>query len=171
MKWPTNTGNRKVQLGVALLIGLFVLGLAVSKCAAASEASYSQVGLGSTFIRGETSVIDLAFVYPEAAPADANLEVGATFIGPSELKGADQRNNFAVRATVVEKLWRFDVGLGIAYLQNVDTYNGSHLNFNLLLGYNFRRLPITLRVQHFSNGGTQSPNKGRDMLLVLWRFQ
>lgn len=169
MGLPFNPGNRKVQAGVAIILLLFFWALA-TKCSAGEE-SYSQVGGGGTFIRGETGVLDLAFAYPKAAPGDAVLEVGATFIGESDLHTVPQRNNFAVRATVVDYLGHVQVGLGIAYLQNTDIFNGSHLNFTLVLGYEFRRMPLTLRVQHFSNGGTVSPNKGRDMLLALWRFQ
>jgi hypothetical protein len=169
MKWlPFNQGNSKTQWGVALILVLLIVGFA-TKCAAAD--GHAQIGMGSTVVRGAAPVLDLNFVYPEGVPGDADLEVGATFIGGSTFRDAYQQNNFAIRATAVEKLWRFDVGLGVAYLQNVDTYNGSHVNFNLVLGYRMKRLPLTLRLSHFSNGGTRSPNKGRDMLLVFWRFQ
>jgi hypothetical protein len=167
MKWlPFNPGKPKVQLAVSLVIVLLLLAFA-SRCHADS---YAQFGAGSTVVRGESAIIDLALVYPDAGPRDAAIEVGATFIGTSEHEGAGQRNNFALRAAVVDGFKRFDVGLGVAYLQNTDIYNGSHVNFTLLLGYRFKRLPLTMRLQHFSNGGTQSPNKGRDMLFLAWRF-
>lgn len=166
---PFNQGSAKTQAGVAVVIVLLLVALALPRCAQA-DGSYSQFGLGSTYLRGQAAAMDLSFVYPDAAPRDAALEVGATFVGGSTLNGADQRNNFALRAAVVDGLWRFRVGLGVAYLQNVDVYNGSHVNFNLILGYDVKTLPLSLRVHHFSNGGTQSPNKGRDMLLVYWRF-
>ncbi len=166
---PWNRGNAKTQVGVAIVVVLLLIALATPRCAKAEE-SYSQFGVGSTYIRGQAPVIDLAYVYPDAGPKDANLEVGATFIGASTFKGQFQQNNFALRAALVDGLGRFRVGLGVAYLQNVDTYNGSHLNFNLILGYDVKTLPITIRVHHFSNGGTQPPNKGRDMLIVYWRF-
>ena len=124
-----------------------------------------------TVVRGEAPAVDLSVVLRDALEAgDTGLEVGVTFIGASTLNGAPQHNNFAVRCAVVDSLWRFDVGLGLGYLQNTDVYNGSNLNFNLLLGYRFSRIPVTVRAMHFSNGGTRSPNKGRDMLLVYWRF-
>jgi hypothetical protein len=166
---PFNQGKPKVQLGVLTIVLLLILGLA-TQCARAEE-SYAQIGGGGAVIRGPSAVIDLAYVYPNAAPKDAVLEVGATFIGASTLNGNVQRNNFALRATVVEGLGPVEIGLGVAYLQNTDTYNGSNLNFNLLIGYDFKIVPLTIRLQHFSNGGTRSPNKGRDMLLLIWRFQ
>lgn len=164
---PFNQGAPKVQLAVLILLLVLIAGFA-TRCRA--EGSYMQIGAGSTIVRGEASVIDLAAVYPNAAPGDAALEVGTTFIGGSDFRGADQRNNFALRAAIVDGFGRFDVGLGAAYLQNIDQYNGSNLNFCLLLAYRFERLPISIRLQHFSNGGTKSPNRGRDMVFVAWRF-
>jgi hypothetical protein len=96
------------------------------------------------------------------------VEVGATFIGGSTLNGEFQQNNFALSAAVIDSLGKFDVGIGAAYLQNTDTYNGSHVNFKLMLGYRFEK--ISVRWAHFSNGGTIKPNKGRDMILVEYKF-
>lgn len=163
---PFNRGKPGVQMGVLFLLALLVCGFA-TRCHAAD--SYMQMGVGSTIIRGQTAAVDLAVVYPEAIGNDTAVEVGATFIGASQLNG-DQRQNFALRAGVIDGFGRFDVGLGVAYLQNVDTYNGSNLNFSLMLAYRFK-VPITVSLRHFSNGGTRSPNKGRDMLLVAWQFR
>ncbi len=69
---------------------------------------------------------------------------------------------------MVDGLGPVEVGLGVAYLQNMDTYNGSHVNFKLLLGYRWERLSV--RWSHFSNGGTKDVNKGRDMITVNWSF-
>jgi hypothetical protein len=178
MKWlktlldlvPFNQGNRKVQLGVLVVIALLVAASA-TRCAHAGDGDYAQFGIGSTIVRGPAPVVDYSLVYQDAAPKDAWLEVGATFIGESNFEGAYQRNNFALRAAILDGFGRFDVGLGAAFLQNVDTYNGSHVNFTLILQYRVKSLPFNFRVQHFSNGGTQSPNKGRDMLMVMWRFE
>jgi hypothetical protein len=163
---PFNQGNKKTQYGVMLVLALLATAFA-TRCAKADE-SYVYMGGGTTVVRGSAPAIDLAFVYPDAAPYDARLEVGATFIGASTFKGVEQRNNFAFRAAVVDSLGSFDVGIGAAYLQNTDAYNGSNLNFQLILGYRWDRLAV--RWSHFSNGGTRDPNKGRDMILVSWRF-
>jgi hypothetical protein len=165
---PFNPGAPKVQVIVAAVIILFLVAMCAR--AHAGDTSYAQFGMGATAIRGPTAVIDLSFVYPDAAPKDADLEVGATFIGASEFHDNGQPNNFALRAAIVEHLGATEVGIGAAYLQNTDTYNGSHANFNLILGLAPRSVPLKLRWQHFSNGGTQSPNKGRDMVLVYWVF-
>jgi hypothetical protein len=146
--WPTNQDKPATKWLVIGLVTLLVVALATN-CARAGDGP----------------------AYPRAAPGDAALEVGATFVGASTLRDEFQRNNFALRAAIVDGLGPIEVGLGVAYLQNVDTYNGSHLNFVLILGYKFKRWPVTIRLdQHFSNGGTQAPNKGRDITLGIWRF-
>jgi hypothetical protein len=162
---PFNRGKPKVQAGGLLIVALILCGMA-TQCRAES---YAQFGAGSTVVRGQTTALNLSVVYPDAGPGDAAYEAGVMFVGDSYLNGI-QRQNFAWYGALVEGFGKFDVGIGPAYLQNTDTYNGSHLNFTLLLGYRFERIPITVRMQHFSNGGTQSPNKGRDFLLVFWRF-
>jgi hypothetical protein len=163
---PFNQGNTKTQAGVAVIL-LLLIGAFATQCAKAGD-SYVQMGLGTTVVRGPAAAIDLALVYPDAGPKDARIEVGATFIGGSEFKGQFQRNNFALRAAVVDGLGPVDVGIGVAYLQNIDTYNGSHVNFSLMLGYQFEKWSV--RWIHFSNGGTVSPNKGRDGVYLLRKF-
>jgi hypothetical protein len=165
---PFNQGNTKVQLGVAVVIALIL----IASCTVARAGDgYVAFGAGTTTIRGPAPVIDLSISYPNSGPGDAGYEIGATFIGISTLNGEDQAQNYALRAALVDGFGHFDVGIGVAYLQNVDTYNGSHSNFTLLFGYRFQALPLTLRVEHFSNGGTQSPNKGRDMVWLAYRFE
>ncbi len=164
---PFNPGSWKTQLGVGLVLILLFSALA-TKCRAA-EPAYMQGGVGSAVVRGPAPVIDVTIVYPNRVK-DASYELGATLIGESSFRDANQRNNFALHASIVDGLGRFDVGLGAAYLQNTDEYNGSHLNFHLLLQYRFRRWPVVARWQHFSNAGTQSPNRGRDMALLYRLF-
>lgn len=151
---------------MALVLILLITAFA-TQCAH-SEESYVQMGAGSTVIRGQAPVIDLQLVYPDLGPKDARVEFGATFIGSSDLRGDAQPNNFAFSAAVVDSLGHLDVGLGAVYLQNTDTYNGSHANFKLILGYTFDR--ISVRWTHFSNGSTRMPNKGRDLICVNWKF-
>jgi hypothetical protein len=166
--WPTNSGNRKVQMGVALLVLLLVAALA-TQCAAAEPVA--QFSAGRAIVRGETQAIDLSITYPQAGPGDSSYSFGVTFIGESVFRTHPQRQQFAWRAELVDGFGRFDVGLGIAYLQNDDVYNSCHANFTLSLAYRFRRLPIAAGVRHFSNGGTCSVNIGRDVAFIGWRFQ
>lgn len=154
---PFNQGNRKTQMGVLAVLIL----LLAAFCTNARAESYASFGVGSTLVRGEAPMIDLTITYPEAGPKDADYAIGVSFIGGSEFNGT-QPNQFAWRAEVLDGLGKFDVGLGIAYLQNVDTFNGSNTNFTLSLHYRFQHWKVSVR--HYSNGGTIKPNKGRDML-------
>ncbi len=169
-KTPFNPGKKAAWIVSALLIVLAVGFCTTARSAevpAGTTVPYVQMGIGSTVVRGATPVVGLNIVYPNAV-GDASYEIGATFIGQSSFRDVPQRNNFALHAGIVDGFGRFDVGLGVAYLQNTDEYNGSQLNFQLLLGYRFDNW--TVRLQHFSNGSTKMPNRGRDMLMVYYKF-
>lgn len=163
-KLPFNQGNRKTQILVVIVLALLLGAFATT---ARSAESYASFGAGSTVVRGEAPMIDLTITYPEAGPKDADYAIGVNFIGGSDFRGT-QPNQFAWRAEVLDGYGPCDVGLGVAYLQNVDTYNGSHTNFTLSLGCRLGNWKATIR--HFSNGGTVAPNKGRDMLYVSYIF-
>ncbi len=167
MKLPFNPRNPKTQVMVGIVLALLLAGAATT-CRSAEPVL--QFGIGSAIIRGEAPVIDLAIVYPQAGPGDADYLFGVTLIGESELYGQAQRNQVAWRAGIVEGFGRFDVGIGLAVLQNADVYNSCRLQFALSLGYRPRRWPVSLGLQHLSNSGSCYPNKGRDALLVAWRF-
>lgn len=167
MKLPFNPGDKKVQAAVGLVIVLLLAGFATT-CHGAEP--YAQFGYGRTLVKGETDALDLSIRYPDAGPGDADYAFGVTFIGPSILYGQDQRGNFAWRAEIIDGFGRFDVGLGLAVMQNEDIYNSGRMQFTLSLGYRFQRIPITVGIRHFSNGSTDRPNKGRDVAFVAWRF-
>jgi hypothetical protein len=165
-KTPWNPGKKAAYAVTALLI---LLAVGFCTTARSAEPPHVQMAVGSTVVRGTTPAVSVNVVYPGRV-GDASYEFGATFIGESSFRDVLQRNNFALHAGIVDGFGRFDVGLGVAYLQNTDEYNGSNLNFQLLLGYRFKSLPLTVRLQHFSNGSTKMPNRGRDMLLFFYRF-
>lgn len=165
---PFNPGNWKVQIGVGLVLVLLFTAFATN-CRADETSPYVQLGMGSAIVRGPAPVLDLTVVYPHRVK-DASYEFGTTLIAESSFREVQQRNNFAFHASIVDGFGRFDVGLGAAYLQNTDEYNGSNLNFHLILQYQVKTIPVTLRWQHFSNAGTRLPNRGRDMLIAYWRF-
>lgn len=168
MKIPFNPGNRKTQAIVTAVVLLIVAGLA-TRCRAGD--AVAQFSIGAAQIRGETEVADLAILYPDSGPGDAGYAFGVTFMGASTHYGVEQKPNFAVRAELIEGFRRFDVSLGIAYMQNEDIYNSGHGEFTLALGYRFKRWPVVLTIRHFSNGGTNMPNKGRDLALIGWQFR
>lgn len=167
MKLPFNTGDKPVQIAVAVVILLLVTALA-TQCAQAEP--YTQFGYGRAMLKGETDALDLSIRYPDAGPGDADYAVGVTFIGPSTLYGRDQPANFAWRAEVIDGFGRVDVGLGLAIMQNQDIYNSGKMQFVLSLGWRLKSIPVSFRLQHFSNGSTSRPNKGRDILFISYAF-
>ncbi|HRC61588.1 MAG TPA: hypothetical protein PLX85_00005, partial [Dehalococcoidia bacterium] len=97
---------------------------------------------------------------------DYNYECGLGLVGSSRDQTAShdsgpQRNQMFAECLIVDGFQRVDLGLGLAYLQNVDWYNGSNLNFSLLARWRITdRFWLTYR--HWSNSGTVMPNRGRD---------
>lgn len=164
---PFNPGNRKTQALVAIFLLLFIAALA-TRCHAAEP--YAQFGVGSTIIRGPASALDLSVVYPEAGPEDSDYALGITFVGASLYGTARQPGQFMIHGDMIDGFGPLDLGLGIAWLQNTDAYDGSHMNFSLSAAYRFHALPLTLVYRHFSNAGTAAPNVGRDSVFLAWRF-
>lgn len=166
--------NLKTTLGVLALVALLALGLAIPKCHGAdlgpTDAPYVQLSGGKTWIRGPAPVLDLTFTQPASVLRNAYWQESLTVIGSSTWHNESVPNNFIVRALFVDGFGRFDVGLGISWMQVYLPYNGSSVNFALQLDYRFKRLPVTLTVAHESNAGTRLPNLGRDEIMLGWRF-
>lgn len=164
--------NWKTTALVLLLVALLVIGLAIPQCHAEGvlDAPYVQLSAGKTYIRGPAEVLDLTFTQPAPQLRHAYWQESLTVIGSSTYRNQPVPNNFIVRGLFVDGFGRFDVGLGLAWVDNYLPYNGQHVNFALQLAYRFKRLPITLTMAHVSDAGTQLPNLGRDMLTLGWRF-
>lgn len=165
--------NPKVLLAVGALIVLLSIGLCIPQCHAAEQpldAPYVQLDVGSTVVRGQAPVLDLTFTEPASVLRHAFWQESLTIIGSSTLNGKAVPNNFALRGLFVDGFGRFDVGLGLAWIDNYLPYNGQHVNFALQLDYRFKVLPVTLTYAHMSDAGTQLPNLGRDIVMLGWRF-
>jgi hypothetical protein len=162
---PFNPGNWRTQALVSLLLILLLIGFA-TRCHAVEP--YMQIGAGYTKSGGST-VLDMAYVRPNFVK-DSALEVGVTFFSPYTFNGEQGAGNFIWRAQIVDGFGRFDVGFGAAIIQHDDAFNSGKLNFALSLSYRFQR-PFTLALdRHFSNGGTASPNRGRDAPVLSYRL-
>jgi hypothetical protein len=162
--------NWKTLVLVLLLIAAFAAALFWPKAhAEVLDAPYVQMSGGYTIIRGQTPVLDLTFTEPAPQLRNAYWQESLTVIGESNFQGMAVPNNFVVRALFVDGFGRFDIGLGLSWMQNPAPYNGSPVNFNLQLA---GRLPwdLTLTYTHLSNAGSRTPNLGRDIVLVGRRF-
>lgn len=165
MKLPFNQGNRKTQLLVSLIILLMLAALAT---AARAGESYAGFGVGTSIVRGQAEMLSLDLTFPQAGPKDADFRTGIVLIGASEFRRNMQPSQAAGFVELVDGFKKCDVGVGVAYLQNTDEYNGSNANFTLSLACRYKALRATLR--HFSNAGTKMPNRGRDMLYLSYVF-
>lgn len=165
MKLPFNQGNRKTQLLVSLIILLMLAALAT---AARAGESYASFGVGTSIVRGQAEMLSLDLTFPQAGPKDADFRTGIVLIGASEFRKNPEPSQAAGYVELVDGFKKCDVGVGVAYLQNTDEYNGSNANFTLSLACRYKALRATLR--HFSNAGTKMPNRGRDMLYLSYVF-
>lgn len=162
--------NFKTMIAVLAVVALLTLGLLLPTCHAAPlDAPYVQLSAGSAVVRGQAPVLDLSFTQPAVQLRQAFWQESLTVIGTSNFRGQSVPNNFVARGLFVDGFGKFDIGLGLSWMQNPAPYNGSNVNFNLQLSY---RLPLgaTLTYTHLSNAGSRIPNLGRDMLLLGWRF-
>ena len=73
---------------------------------------------------------------------------------------------FQVSRVVNYKNW--EMGLGPAYFQNTSLAVGTNLNWNLSIGYGRDRWAIRLR--HWSNAGSGSPNHGYNVVTLGYKF-
>lgn len=162
--------SKKTTIAVLVFIAVFAAFLIFGKAHAAPlDAPYVQLGAGAAIVRGTAPVIDLTFTEPASVLQHAYWQESLTIIGTSTYNGQPAPNNFAVRGLFVDGIGRFDVGLGLSWMQNPAPYNGSPVNANLQLAYRFG-LGVTLTYSHISNAGTRLPNLGRDVILIGWRF-
>jgi hypothetical protein len=171
---------------VLFLIFLILVGLWFGKAHAATvfdEKPYVQFNVGSTVVRGVTPTFGIDLVEPTNLIKGSDIVVGMFAVGrstwkncPIDGKGNPQcESNLVWRAIFEDTVYgnsfgAVRAGIGISYMTNYLPYNGGNVNANLQLAYEFYRIPITLTYTHFSCGGSCSPNAGRDLLLLGWRF-
>jgi hypothetical protein len=171
---------------VLTLIFLILVGLWVNRAHSATvfdEKPYVQFNVGSTVIRGVTPTFGIDLVEPTNLVKGSDIVIGMFAVGRSTWKncpidGAGNHqceSNLAWRAIFEDtvygnKFGAVRAGIGISYMTNYLPYNGGNVNANLQLAYEFYKAPLTITYTHFSCGGSCSPNAGRDLLLLGWRF-
>jgi hypothetical protein len=180
LKGITPFGNAPgVQVALYIMVAAFVIGM-VTHCATAKGAEL-EVVTGSTVVRGPTGVLGMNLRFPGIIANYGTLNAGFDIIGQSNWCSGGRtgpecfnNNQAAVHVQAVAPLkFDFDLGIGVAKLQHKDNYNSGPINFSLSLEHPvWKKLwpNVFWRYQHFSCAGTCSPNEGRDMLLVAYRF-
>jgi hypothetical protein len=159
----------KLMIVLFIFVALFIAYMILGKRTWGAESMQIQASSGAAVIRGTAPALNIAWDIPSGHGGDA-VRASMTLIGHSTFNGTDYPNNYAFSVQYVTGLGHFDIGLGPSWMQNPRPYNGSNVNFNLMFGYRFTRLPVTLWYSHFSCGGACTPNYGRDLALIGWRF-
>ncbi len=81
----------------------------------------------------------------------------------------DIRENIFISAQRIVKYKHCEMGIGPAWFQNTSRVFGKQLNFGLMIGCNISEQAF-VRIRHWSNAGSASPNLGQDLLTIGWRF-
>lgn len=156
---------KKVVKFIALFLGIALLSIFF---ATRGDAAELEIGYGKALVRGETDVIDVAVISPNRI-GTIDLFAGALLIGSYKFDGVEYGNQAVVRAGFTARNHGFGTTIGVARIQHDDRLNTGVVNFNLGLSYQYDHFIV--EYLHLSNAGTSSPNLGRDMLIVGWRFR
>lgn len=131
------------------------------------EADAAEFEVGPAFLSGEFSEGG-ALIFNQRV---GRFDVGGGYVSKQQCHctypASLDENIFFHAQRVVQ--WRaLEAGLGAAYFQNTNRALGKNLTWSLSLGLRFDHFSI--KVRHFSNAGSGSPNLGQDLLAVGWRF-
>jgi hypothetical protein len=159
----------KFMIVLFIFVALFIAYMIMGRRASGAESMAIQASSGAAVIRGIAPALNIAWDVPSGHGGDA-VRFSTTLIGHSTFQGTEYPNNYAFSVQYVTGLGHFDIGLGPSWMERPLPYNGSNVNFALTLAYRFTLLPATLSYDHFSCGGACSPNYGRDLILLGWRF-
>lgn len=151
---------------ILLFVGILIASII---CATWGDAAELEFGYGKTVVRGPTDVAALTVVWPNQI-GKIDLFAGTLLIGSYNYHNTDFGNQIVLRGGFRANVGQhFSTLFGVAKIQHDDPLNSGAINFNLGLVGRYKNLSATYL--HISNAGTSSPNVGRDMLLVSWRFR
>lgn len=153
----------------ALLFALFTSAVPQIGLGAAPDS----FGLAAGITYRGAPIARLTYAWPQFSRGDIEdgwFETSITYLGGvDDGPGRVADNTLAISHQFVDGFGRFRVRLGATYLQRTSFRNGSHLNFNLGVGWAITDR-LELRLEHISNAGLKMPNRGIDFALVSWRF-
>ena len=153
------------QAVIAIVIFVLLFMLLLSKEARSEEVYFDA---GSAMLRGFTPTVGLNIAWKGEGPKNTDYELGFKLIGDSEFKGEDQSNQFVVHGMLVDGWKNAEMGIGFAYFNVPSDYN-CQFTFSMLGRYRFSDR-IHAQWHHFSTAGSCTPNYGRDLLTIGWRF-
>jgi len=156
-----------------MLIVIFIIFIVIgfAREADASERTGVQIEAGAGLLSGQFSKGAAVTVQQRF---DNKFSLGMGYISeqwvtPRTEPKTHIQENLWVQGQRHIDLGKFDLGLGVAYFNRTNRALGSHFTAALSLQFNATdRWNIKLR--HYSNAGSASPNMGQDMLLIGYRF-
>ena len=151
-------------LGFICLVVLFLF-------AAKDAKAETWIEGGATFLSSEYSE-GAALFFSEVWGDDKYL-IGFGIVGDQtgrfSKKPLAVKSNMVVHAQRLATYRRVTLGLGIASWQHTNRALGDEFTFSLSMSYRLGE-NWDVRYRHFSNGGTQQPNSGQDILFIGYRF-
>ena len=162
--WFSGVLGNAPKVRILIFAFIFLLVLLAVRCARASDVeAHLQAGVAFGCLQNAPVLgLELRQQIAEGMAWDA----GTTLWGNTARAG----NNFDFHARIEFSRGPFGVGIGPAYLQNIDYANGSHLEFSLLIFWNpFPR--VGGKLIHLSDAGTTPVNCGRNAAIGDWQMR
>ena len=151
---------------ILLFVGILIASIWF---ATRGDAAELEAGYGRTVLRGKTDVAAMTVIWPNQI-GRIDLFAGTLLVGSYSYDGKAYDNQIMLRGGFTANVGRhFGTTFGVVKLQHDDRLNSGPINFNLGLTARYKNL--TASYLHVSNAGTHSPNTGRDMLILGWRFR
>ena len=136
-------------------------------CLVAMSTNATEVVGGKTVLRAPTTVVGVSI--QQLSNNSFHTEESVIVIGSSTFKNVDVPSKYGVSGRVYKDFQHLSVGFGVIYFNHVDRLNGSTFNFWDTIRYRFTN-HYSVEYVHISNAGITSPNTGRDMVLVGYKF-
>lgn len=159
--------NQKTRIAIAVFVVALLAFFAIGPRTCKAEQTLT-AEVGSAIVRGAAPTVGLTLGFPNAGPVKTDYEFGVQLVGSSDYEGESQPNAIMVHAALVDGFGPFEMGLGL-YGHNVDWAYNCSFGFHLLARYRFTE-HLGLQWRHYSTAGSCSPNPGRDIISVGWRF-
>ena len=131
------------------------------------EADAAEIEAGPAFLSGEFSEGGALLITERVG----RFSVGGGYISKQYCHcnyPADLRENIFFQGQRIVEYKKAEIGIGAAYFQNTNRALGKNLTWSLSAGYGGEHWNV--RIRHYSNAGSGSPNLGQDMLTVGYRF-
>ena len=158
------------------IIGLFVLlffYLAAREVKAEVQVEIGPTNLSGDWAKGGALLLSERFGKYDIGIGYISEQTANVTCGPHLPKTSrcdfDIRENIFIQAQRIVTYKRCELGIGPAWFQNTSRVFGKQFNFGLMAGCSLSD-HLSVRIRHWSNAGSASPNLGQDLLTIGWSF-